>query len=135
MPLPTTGAHPFFSRKKAENWLKYQRGVAQKVKSTLHLVAEGQGKALASRPFYVWWFMGQIAISMSLWQHDPTFTEALEICQEYLAPIDVLSYLWPCSAQRLRYMALREKLTDASAAAGIAPPPPLDFSIPSQPVM
>ena len=90
---------------------------------------------------------------MSLWQHDPTFTEALEICKEYLAPIDVLSYLWPCSgivnlgsefsailtmtcpAQRLRYMALREKLTDASTAAGIAPPPLPNFSIPSQPVM
>src|ERR1700761_8328396 len=92
--------------------------------------------------------------SMSLWQHDRTFIEALEICQEYLAPIDVLSYLWPCSgmvlflrsefsdflttncpAQRLRYMALREKLADASTAAGIAPPPPPKFSIPSQPVM
>lgn len=48
--------------------VKYQKGVAQKVKSTLHLLSEGQGKVLSSRPFYVWWFMGQIAMCVNFSQ-------------------------------------------------------------------
>jgi hypothetical protein len=91
---------------------------------------------------------------MSLWQYDSSFTEALEICHEYLAPIDVLTYLWPCSggqffkdldisttdrtmtsAQRVRYMTLRDKLIEASLAAGLAPPPPPNFGIPSEPLV
>jgi len=137
LPLPTspTGtSNLFFSRKKAEEWLRYQEGVAQKVKSTLHNFAEGQGKILACRPFYVWWFMGQIAISMLLWTHDPTLSRALKVCHDFLAPIDALTYLWPCPAQQVRYASLREKLSEASTAAGLDPPTPANFSLPSPPV-
>ena len=60
----------YFKNEKFEFFLRganlltvnYQYGVARKVRSTLHSVSEGQGKVLACRPFYVWWFMGQLAM-------------------------------------------------------------------------
>ncbi|KZS98636.1 hypothetical protein SISNIDRAFT_472465 [Sistotremastrum niveocremeum HHB9708] len=124
------GRDYIFNRKKAIDWLKYQIGVANRVKATLNVLTEGQTQILSNRPFYVWWFMGQIAISLSLWSFDNSLTQALELCHAFLKPVDILTALWPCAVQRARYADLRAKLTDACVAAGMTPPLPADFVAP-----
>lgn len=36
---------------------------------------------------------------MSLWVHDNSLVQALELCREFLVPLDVLSALWPCQGE------------------------------------
>lgn len=89
---------------------------------------------------------------MSLWAYDRTLTQALELCKAFLVPLDILSALWPCqgglilfrtaprpsltrfmfrfTAQRDRYIELREELAQNCAKAGLQPPPPADFNVP-----
>lgn len=67
---------------------------------------------LARRPFFVFWFMGQIyrfallflvlkvthdfGSALSLWQCDNTLVVALDVCKALLPAIDYLTALWPC---------------------------------------
>lgn len=104
-------------RKKAEEWRKlkqssvifsmnsyiylvvHQATVARQVMQGLHTVtgqySTGSGD-LCYRPFYVFWFMGQIGRALALWECDHSLISALEVCKNLLLPTDYLTALWPC---------------------------------------
>ncbi|KZW00891.1 hypothetical protein EXIGLDRAFT_603573 [Exidia glandulosa HHB12029] len=120
-----------FHRKKAEEWLTHQAAVARRVMQGLHTVTGQQDNVLARRPYYVWWFMSQVARSLLIWQCDNTLSLALEVAHAFLPPIDYLSGLWPCPSQRAKYRALHERLTEACLSAGMNPPPFINIVAPS----
>ncbi|KAF9568802.1 hypothetical protein CPC08DRAFT_624611 [Agrocybe pediades] len=135
IPLATANFNGLFHRRKAEEWLTHQAQVAERFMYGLHTITGNATNILARRPFFVFWFMGQIHRSLSLWECDHTLTVALEVCKALIPAIDYLTALWPCPEQRLRYDSLREKVTASCHLAGIQGPPPLDLSlnIPSSP--
>jgi hypothetical protein len=119
-------------RKKAEEWLIHQATVARQVMHGLHTVTGQQGKDggnLCHRPFFVFWFMGQISRALTLWESDNSLTTALEVSKNLLPPIDYLTALWPCPEQRLRYHRLREQLDRACYAAKLELPEVQDLSL------
>ncbi|TDL24298.1 hypothetical protein BD410DRAFT_786409 [Rickenella mellea] len=130
VPSSNIGASPVFNRRQAEEWVYYQNQTAKRFHTELHSSRDPQAHVLARRPFYVWWFMSQVAISMSLWAYDRSLVQALELCKAFLVPLDILSALWPCPAQRARYDELREELAENCNKAGLPPPPPANYSIP-----
>ena len=91
----------------------HQATVAKRVMLGLHTVTMQKTNLLARRPFFVFWFMAQIArfvgshcslvISsyypkfrcLQLWTLDKTLTIAVQLSKEFLAPIDYLTSLWP----------------------------------------
>lgn len=103
-------------REKAEEWRKlcklslpyytlnahlviHQATVARQVMLGLHTVTGQHGLEkgdLCYRPYYVFWFMGQMGRALALWECDTSLTSALEVCKNLLAPIDYLTGLWPC---------------------------------------
>ncbi|KAJ8520701.1 hypothetical protein ONZ45_g2523 [Pleurotus djamor] len=123
------GVTALFNRNKAEEWLKHQAAVARRVMVGLSTVTGHSSNLLLRRPFFVFWFMGQVARALTLWESDNTLTAALINCKALLAPIDYLTALWPCPEQRSRYVRLRDRLTSACISAGEAPPSPLDLSL------
>jgi len=124
------GSSPMSNRRQAEEWLYYQGQTAKRFEVILHDGRDQQAGVLTRRPFYVWWFMSQLAISMSLWVHDKSLVQALELCRVFLVPLDILSGLWPCQAQRDRYLELRDELAEHCNEAGLPVLPPADFSLP-----
>ncbi|KAI5123891.1 hypothetical protein M0805_005707 [Coniferiporia weirii] len=124
------GTSPKFNRRQAEEWIHYQAETARRFEIILHDGHDPLSQVLARRPFYVWWFMSQLAISMSLWVYDNTLVRALDLCKAFLVPLDILSALWPCSVQRDQYLTLRKELSGHCNKAGISAPPPADFSLP-----
>ncbi|KAH8119434.1 hypothetical protein DFH11DRAFT_1501181 [Phellopilus nigrolimitatus] len=124
------GTSPKFNRRQAEDWIYYQAQTAQRFKDILHNGRDPMSQVLMRRPFYVWWFMSQLAISMSLWVYDNTLLQALDLCKAFLVPLDVLSALWPCAVQRDQYLTLRKELTDHCSKAGVSLPLPPVFSLP-----
>lgn len=59
---------------------------------------------------------------MSLWGFDNTLTEALSLGKAFLAPLDILSEIWPCADQRKKYIVQRRKLSELCLKAGMSPP-------------
>nr|BCA90180.1 hypothetical protein PC_1229 [Pleurotus citrinopileatus] len=135
IPLVTSGVTAMFNRNKAEEWLRHQSAVARRVMHGLSAVTGHSTNLLARRPFFVFWFMGQIARALTLWECDNSLVAALTNCKALMGPIDYLTALWPCQEQRLRYDRIRERLTNACIIAGETPPPTLDLSLvfPSNP--
>ncbi|KAJ6525304.1 hypothetical protein DFH09DRAFT_936753 [Mycena vulgaris] len=134
VPLVSANVNGLFHRHKAEEWLLHQANVARQFMSGLHNITGNARNSLSQRPFYVFWFMAQqIHRGLTLWHCDNSMTVALEVCKNFLAPIDYLTALWPCEEQRYRYESLREQLRDACDIAGITPPPSLNLSLPSSP--
>ncbi|KAJ7301656.1 hypothetical protein DFH08DRAFT_906612 [Mycena albidolilacea] len=131
VPLVSANVNGLFHRHKAEEWLSHQTTVAQHFMSGLHTVTGNSSNNLSRRPFFVFWFMGQVSRGLTLWQCDNSMTIALDVCKTLLAPIDYLTALWPCAEQRYRYDSLREDLNAACKLAGISPPPPLNLNLPS----
>ncbi|KAJ6508538.1 hypothetical protein C8R45DRAFT_967748 [Mycena sanguinolenta] len=131
VPLVSANVNGLFHRGKAEEWLSHQTTVAQQFMSGLHTVTGNSSNNLSRRPFFVFWFMGQVSRGLTLWQCDNTMTIALDVCKTLLAPIDYLTALWPCAEQRYRYDSLREQLREACKLAGIPQPPPLNLTLPS----
>ncbi|KAF8582821.1 hypothetical protein K439DRAFT_1350360 [Ramaria rubella] len=129
IPHPESEVCGLFNRKKAEAWLLHQATVAKRMMQGLHTVTGHKNNILAQRPFFVWWFMGQVARSLTLWQCDNSLLLALEVCQAYFPPIDYLSCLWPCPAQRSRYLGLHSRLAQACRMAGISAPPAPNFDL------
>nr|QWQ79357.1 Zn 2Cys6 transcription factor [Sanghuangporus sanghuang] len=134
-----TGTMPKFNRSQAEEWktdifprskVYYQTQTANRFKSVLYDGRDPVARILARRPFYVWWFMTQLAISMSLWVYDNTLIEALDLAKSFLVPLDMLSALWPCYVQREQYDALWMELDDHCRKAGISPPPRPSYALP-----
>ncbi|KXN93397.1 Glucose transport transcription regulator RGT1 [Leucoagaricus sp. SymC.cos] len=110
---------------------RHQAVVAERFMHGLHTITGNANNLLARRPFFVFWFMGQITRSLSLWECDNTLSIALDVCKALLPAIDYLSALWPCAEQRHRYNKLRERLNNACYIAGVCLPPPPNFSLPS----
>jgi len=133
IPLVTARVSGLFHRNKAEEWLTHQATVAQRFMYGLHTITGNSTNLLARRPFFVFWFMGQIHRALSLWQCDETLTVALDVCKALIPAIDYLTALWPCPEQRHRYDSLREKVANSCFVAGVEPPPPCDLSLPPAP--
>ncbi|GJJ13286.1 hypothetical protein Clacol_007538 [Clathrus columnatus] len=129
IPHPETDFNGLFNRKKAEEWLVKQASIAKRVMQGLHTVTGHKNNVLAQRPFFIWWFMGQVARCLLLWQLDKSLIIALEICEAFFAPIDYLSCLWPCPTQRARYLELQSRVSQACELVGLPPPPPPNFDL------
>ncbi|RXW24524.1 hypothetical protein EST38_g1354 [Candolleomyces aberdarensis] len=130
IPLVTSNINGLFHRDKAEEWLNHQAAVAERFMLGLHTITGNLNNLLARRPFFVFWFMGQISRSLALWQCDNTLTVALDVCKALLPAIDYLTALWPCPEQRHRYELLREQLAQACFVARLNPPDPLNLTLP-----
>ncbi|KAL4267571.1 Zn(2)-C6 fungal-type domain-containing protein [Pleurotus pulmonarius] len=126
IPAVTSGVTTVFNKQKAEEWLKHQAAVAQRVMHGLSTVTGHSTNLLSRRPFFVFWFMGQIQRALTLWEADHSLTVALDNCKALLRPIDYLTSIWPCNEQRARYLRLRKRLAAACHSAGHPPPPPMD---------
>ncbi|EJD03209.1 uncharacterized protein FOMMEDRAFT_168239 [Fomitiporia mediterranea MF3/22] len=147
-----SGTLPKFNRRQAEEWIYYQTQTANRFKSILHDGRDPLAQVLARRPFYVvsgllasvvselvliltdfpvqWWFMSQLAISMSLWVYDNTLIEALELSKAFLVPLNMLSALWPCRVQREQYIGLWSELDDHCRKADVPLPPRPTYALP-----
>ncbi|KNZ81288.1 Quinic acid utilization activator, partial [Termitomyces sp. J132] len=130
IPLVSANVSGLFHRSKAEEWLTHQATVADRFMCGLHTITGNSKNLLARRPFYVFWFMGQISRALGLWECDRTLTVAMDVCKAFLPALDYLTALWPCPEQRYRYEKLRERLTNACFLAGVNPPPPPNLRIP-----
>jgi hypothetical protein len=68
--------------------VRRQAAVAELFMHGLHAVTGNANNVLARRPFFVFWFMAQIARSLTLWECDSTLTIALDVCKALLPAID-----------------------------------------------
>lgn len=59
------------------------------------------GTMMAKRPFFQFWFMGQIARCLQLWSMDKSLTFAVELAKHFIPPINYLTALWPCVGKSL----------------------------------
>ncbi|KAG8747602.1 hypothetical protein FRC10_000144 [Ceratobasidium sp. 414] len=131
IPSPDTEVHQQFHRRKAEEWLRHQAEVAKRLMQGLHTVTGMTSNVLGKRPYFVWWFMSQVSRCLSLWQCDQSLFIALEVARAFLPPIDYLTCLWPCPAQRSRYHDIRQRLHNECVKYGLEPPPPPQLVIPT----
>ncbi|KDN42120.1 hypothetical protein RSAG8_06978, partial [Rhizoctonia solani AG-8 WAC10335] len=131
IPSPDTEVHQQFHRRKAEEWLRHQAEVAKRLMQGLHTVTGMASNVLGKRPYFVWWFMSQVSRCLSLWQCDQSLYIALEVARAFLPPIDYLTCLWPCQAQRMRYNQIRQRLHNECVKYGLEPPPPPQLVIPT----
>ncbi|CAE6452579.1 unnamed protein product [Rhizoctonia solani] len=131
IPSPDTEVHQQFHRRKAEEWLRHQAEVAKRLMQGLHTVTGMASNVLGKRPYFVWWFMSQVSRCLSLWQCDQSLFIALEVARAFLPPIDYLTCLWPCQAQRMRYHQIRQRLHNECIKYGLEPPPPPQLVIPT----
>lgn len=60
IPLVSSNVNGLFHRNKAEEWLNHQASIAQRFMQGLHMITGNRNNLLARRPFFVFWFMGQI---------------------------------------------------------------------------
>lgn len=130
IPLATANMNGLFHRNKAKEWLTHQAAVARRFMLGLRTITGNSANLLARRPFFVFWFMGQIYRALSLWQCDNTLLVALDVCKALLPAIDYLTALWPCPEQRCRYENLRKRLDDACYFAGVSLAPPSNLTLP-----
>ncbi|KAF8630832.1 hypothetical protein AX17_005191 [Amanita inopinata Kibby_2008] len=129
IPLATANVSGLFHRNKAEEWLTHQATLGRRFMSGLHTITGNSGNLLAMRPFFVFWFMGQICRALLLWQYDNSLIIALDVCKALIPAIDYLTALWPCPEQRTRYEGLRQRLDSACYVAGVSRPPPLNLAL------
>lgn len=124
-------ARPVWNRRLAEEWLYYQEQVAKRIKNSLTRITEPSGQVILRRPYHIGWFTNQVSMCLALWEGDRDLFRALELAKSFLAPTEVLNSLWPCQPFHLRGKALRARLSQACATAGIPPPlapPTPDFA-------
>ncbi|KAI0917327.1 hypothetical protein AcW1_007456 [Taiwanofungus camphoratus] len=98
-------------RHKAEEWLTHQASMARRAMQGLHTITGQPASSLSLRPFYLFWFMGQISRILTLWSSDNSLSVAWDACKASLRPVDYLMALWPCTEQRRRFGELQKKLT------------------------
>ncbi|KAF8442969.1 hypothetical protein L210DRAFT_3534542 [Boletus edulis BED1] len=126
VPIATGDVTRLF-HKKAEVWLTHQGVLAERVVQSLGSVTGNASQPLLHRPFFVFWFMGQISRALALWERDNSLTLALDVCAALFRPIDYLSALWPSLEQRRRLQEIRERFAAACENAGrqlLSPSPP-----------
>ncbi|KAF7298870.1 Zn(2)-C6 fungal-type domain-containing protein [Mycena indigotica] len=143
VPLVSNNASQLFDRQKAEEWCEFfgnpveythvgqvshHAMVAQSLTTSLHTVTGLETLNLSRRPFFVFW-------CLTLWHTDNSLTVALDVCKNLLPGIDFLTALWPCTEQRQRYENLRDRIHDTCLLAQVAPPPPINLTLPPRPVV
>ncbi|KAI6099563.1 hypothetical protein EDD16DRAFT_1497409 [Pisolithus croceorrhizus] len=107
-----------FHRSKAEEWLKHQANVAQRIVQRMSTLTGNTGQSLIHRPHFSFWFMGQVNRALSLWDRDNSLTLAVDVCIAFFKPIDYVSAIWPCSTLTTKAVALRKRLAQACEATG-----------------
>jgi len=105
------------NRAKAEEWLRAQGKRAKTVLFAMHAVTGNDKHSLVQRPWFMWWFMGQVCRALTLWQHDNSLTIALDVCKAFLEPIEYLTKFYPGPVQRTRLNEIRERVRVALVAA------------------
>jgi len=103
---------------------------AKTVIFAMHAITGNNKHSLAQRPWFMWWFMGQIFRALTLWQHDNSLTIALEVCKAFLEPIEYLTSLYPGPVQKARLDDLRERIQLAlftAEATGDYVPTPVEM--------
>lgn len=105
------------NRKKSEEWLRAQGKRAKTVMLGMHAVTGNNKHNLAQRPWFVWWFMGQIFRALTLWEHDNSLTIALDVCKAFLEPIQFLTSIYPGPILQFRFGDIRERLRIACLTA------------------
>jgi len=96
---------------------------AKAVVYAMHTITGNVKNNLLHRPWFMWWFMGQVYRALTLWQHDNSLTIALDVCKAFLEPIEYLINFYPGPAQRGRLDELRGRVLAAEAASGCVPTP------------
>jgi len=105
------------NREKSEEWLRDQEKRAKVVMHGLHALTGNIKHNLAQRPWFVFWFMGQVSRALTLWSFDNSLTIALDVSKAFLEPIEFLTSIWPCQEQRARYEHLVERVRLACLTA------------------
>lgn len=102
--------------------------------------------SLMYRPFFIFWFVGQISRVLTSWSMDNSLLVALDVGKAITTPTEYLMSLFPCDgtfygffsfsrltmnflAQRVVYQSLHEQLVAACISARIPPPPPPKISV------
>ncbi|KAI9511557.1 hypothetical protein F5148DRAFT_974976 [Russula earlei] len=105
------------NRNKSEEWLRAQGKRAKTVIFAMHAVTGNDKNTLLQRPYFMWWFVGQVCRALTLWQHDNSLTIALDVCKAFLEPIEFLANFYPGPVQHTRLGELRERVRLAVLAA------------------
>ncbi|KAF8318453.1 hypothetical protein DL93DRAFT_2054507 [Clavulina sp. PMI_390] len=92
--------HPYlgdgsFHRAKAVNWLNHQRHVANFLFGRLEMITGLHHNLLAKRPYFIFWFFGQVARYLNIWQQDNTLIMALDLAKTLLPPMEYLMSIYP----------------------------------------
>jgi len=74
------------------------------------------GGSVAHRPFFVFWFMGQISRALTLWSLDNSLLIALDVGKAIAIPIEYLMSLFPCDGAFSVASATRWVLTWSSSS-------------------
>lgn len=69
------------------------------------------GSSVVYRPFFPFWFMGQIFRALTLWSTDNSLFVALEVGKAIVGPIEYLMTLFPCDGALSVVPATRWVLT------------------------
>ena len=67
--------------------------------------------SVVHRPFFVFWFMGQISRALTLWSLDNSLLIALDVGKAIVVPIEYLMSLFPCDGAFLVASATHWVLT------------------------
>jgi uncharacterized membrane protein len=67
--------------------------------------------SLVYRPFFIFWFMGQIYRALSSWSMDNSLLVALDVGKAITVPAEYLLSLFPCDGAFLVTLAAGEVLT------------------------
>lgn len=59
------------------------------------------GSSVEYRPFFVFWFMGQICRALTIWSMDNSLLVALEVGKAVVVPMEHLMTLFPCDGALL----------------------------------
>ncbi|KAF9778621.1 hypothetical protein BJ322DRAFT_1014096 [Thelephora terrestris] len=116
-------------RRKAEEWLSHQAMLMNHLMESLPKVTGHSNGSLMYRPFFVFWFMGQIFRALTSWSMDNSLLVALDVGKAITIPAEYLMSLFPCDSQRVTYESVREQLVAACISARIPPPPPLKVTL------
>ncbi|KAL4063290.1 hypothetical protein V8B97DRAFT_2026456 [Scleroderma yunnanense] len=96
IPTAYIDANGPFHRRKAEEWLKHQANIAQRVVHGMGAVTGQATHTILYRPAFLFWFMGQVNRALLLWERDHTLTLAVDVCIAFFKPIYFLAGMWPC---------------------------------------
>lgn len=107
------------NRRKAEEWLRGQGRRAKAVTYAMHTITGNNNKGynILQRPWFMWWYMGQVYRALTLWEHDNSLTIALDVCKAFFEPIEFLITYFPGQAQQRRLRELQARVLAAEAAS------------------